>query len=70
MKRKKAKPKKAELPHGYLCAECAEAKGLKWPEGHCATSHYDECPYCREIKGLTSVTDWLRPGQKELKSWD
>lgn len=70
MARKKKQIKEDPFPHGYICHECATAKGLRWPKGHCATAHYEDCPYCNQNKSLCAVTDWLKPGEKELKSWD
>ena len=52
------------LPHGYICSECAEEKGGEWPEGHCATFHYNDCPYCGKRKALASVGDWNWPDRK------
>jgi hypothetical protein len=36
-----------KFPHYWLCSECADAKGGKWPEGHVATVTHGECPYCK-----------------------
>lgn len=56
---------------GYLCGPCAVNLGLTWPKNHCATSHEGKCDVCNnEGKSLTSITDWLKPNEKELKSWD
>ena len=48
----------------YLCAECAENLGGKWPEGHCATFHSAVCPVCNKEKGLANVGDWNWPDKK------
>jgi hypothetical protein len=55
---------------GYLCYECAVNLDLRWPKGHCATTHESKCEVCEQDKSLTSITDWLKPKEKELKSWD
>jgi len=49
---------------GYLCGECAEKLGGKWPEGHCATFHVDMCEICGEQKSLANVGDWNWPDRK------
>lgn len=61
-----------EFPHGYICGTCAKKKGLRWPKGHCATATIEECPYCGKEKSTTSISDWLKPGQRDipLGSWD
>ena len=62
--------KKVNLPHGYICSDCAIERGAKWPKNHVATRHDAVCPYCNKEKGLCSVTDWLWNGEKNLKTWD
>lgn len=57
-------PLDEELPHSYICSECAEKKGGKWPEGHCATFHHSDCPYCEKPKALANVGDWNWPDKK------
>lgn len=49
---------------GYICRECAEEKGCKWPYGHVATWHYGECPYCKQKTALCSTGDWNWPDRK------
>lgn len=51
------------FPHYYTCWECATEKGLVWPEGHCATMHFDVCLYCNEKKSLAAITDYQFPGK-------
>ena len=43
---------------GYICSECAEAKGATWPKGHMATWHTGECSQCGKTKSLCCWTDW------------
>lgn len=45
----------------YICAECAEKNGGKWPKGHAATMHTDKCDMCGEEKTLANVGDWNWP---------
>ena len=54
----------------YLCHQCADDIGWKWPDGHCATAHEGICDVCGEKKCLTCENDWLKPGQTKLKEWD
>lgn len=61
---------KSQFQHSHICSACAKKKGLRWPKGHCATQHYDECPYCKKVKGLTAITDWLKPDQKDINPYD
>lgn len=56
--------------YGYICHPCAVGAGLTWESGHCATAHYNICPYCLKNESLCAVTDWLMPRQKQLTSWD
>ena len=49
---------------GYLCKECAEKLGGKWPKGHAATFHYAKCDVCGEEKALANVGDWDWPDNK------
>ena len=53
---------------GYLCSECAEEHGGKWPEGHCATFHESTCELCGEQKYLCCVSDWNWSDGKE-RGW-
>lgn len=34
------------FPHYWICKACAEERGGKWPEGHCATVADIPCRYC------------------------
>jgi len=45
----------------YICAECAEARGGTWPDGHLATCHIGTCDLCGEQKSLANVGDWDWP---------
>lgn len=47
-----------DLKHSYICSKCAQSRGAKWPEGHCATIHVAECPYCGKEAGLANIGDW------------
>lgn len=70
-KKHKSKPvAKPDLPHYYICSDCAQARGGRWPEVHCATSHAGNCPYCNTKQTLVSITDWLWGDDKKLKFWD
>lgn len=51
---------------GYLCGECAENLGGRWPRGHRATFHGNICPVCLEVKMLASWDDWNWPRAKEI----
>jgi hypothetical protein len=57
---------------GYLCAECADGLGWRWPEGHCATMHTGKCGVCGEEKSLSCWNDWLVPGEDRMAphNWD
>lgn len=52
---------KLKLEHPYICGDCAQKHGGKWPEGHVATFHMGMCEYCRATKGLANVGDWNWP---------
>lgn len=69
---KKSKPKfkKVGLPHPYICFDCANQYGGKWPDGHCATAHTAECSYCKKEKQMVALTDFLWNGDKTLRVWD
>jgi len=49
---------------GYLCSECANKLGGKWPEGHVATFHFGDCDVCGKNKSLANVGDWNWPDKK------
>jgi len=54
---------------GYLCGECAELKGAKWPKGHRATFHSATCPFCKNCRPIASWDDWSwpkAPGHDEI----
>lgn len=55
------KTQKLELPFSYICFPCANERGGKWPEGHCATCHNDTCPYCKAHSQLACISDWNWP---------
>lgn len=66
--KKRAKP---DHSFDYICSECAQAKGGKWPEGHCATAHEGQCDICDNIKVLTARNDWHWHWAKQtLVNWD
>ena len=45
----------------YICHSCADKRGGKWPEGHCATQHAWFCAHCKQFAGLCAVDDWEWP---------
>lgn len=47
-----------DLPYDYICHQCADVRGGVWPEGHVATFHTGNCPYCDTSKGLANIGDW------------
>lgn len=55
-----ANPRDVTSP-SYICSDCAEHKGGKWPDGHVATCHQAMCGYCNQEKSLAHVTDWRWP---------
>lgn len=58
----KAKLNGPDLPHGYICHDCANRLGGRWPKYHVATCHYDVCKYCDEPnKNLASISDYDWP---------
>lgn len=62
---KKKKPPKLPLfPHYWMCWECAEKLGGKWPKGHCATVTSGICKYCDdpELKTIIPWVDFNWPG--------
>jgi len=46
---------------GYICFECARARGGVWPDGHVATISTGECPACKRKVSLASVGDYDWP---------
>jgi len=57
---------------GYLCSECAEGMGWRWPEGHMATCHTGKCNVCGKEKVLSCWNDWLVQGEDWIAfcNWD
>jgi len=51
---------------GYLCGECAEALGGKWPRGHRATFRAATCPICKVCRPIASWDDWDWPKAPEV----
>lgn len=49
------------IDRGYICHGCAARHKGEWPEGHRASAHEAECPYCAQTGMLTSITDWRWP---------
>lgn len=45
----------------YLCGECAERMGAKWPHGHRATFHPATCPFCQSCRPIACWDDWNWP---------
>lgn len=55
-----------DLPHYWICKECAESKGGKMPENHVCTVNHDTCEYCGEEKVVIPIRDFRWP-RKERK---
>lgn len=53
--------KKDELPHYWICAECAEKKGGKMPVGHICTVCHDKCEYCGKEDTVIPIRDFRWP---------
>lgn len=57
-------PKRTKPPKGesiYICSECAKDRGAKdrpYP-GNIVTMHSDVCFYCKQVKSLCAVDDYL-----------
>lgn len=52
------------VSHGaefYLCGQCAEGAGGRWPEGHKATFHGGTCYVCSKKASLCALSDWQWP---------
>lgn len=45
----------------WICSECAEANGGRWPKGHVATFHNGTCGWCNQTAGVTEPRDWCYP---------
>ena len=58
----------ADKDIGYLCDDCAVARGWKKPKGHMPTMHTANCDVCGERKSLSCWNDWLINGVQ--KEWD
>jgi hypothetical protein len=54
----------------YLCNKCAGKLGWTWPKGHQATANIGRCEVCNANVVLTCEDDWLKKGEKSLRSWD
>jgi len=63
-----ANAKKAQAA-GYLCGECAELLGGRWPKGHRATFHPATCPLCQVCRPIASWDDWSWPKTPEIDRW-
>ena len=50
-----------DWPCGFICKDCAEKRGGRWPEHHVATCHNDRCAYCGKTKTLANIGDWDWP---------
>ena len=48
----------------FVCGECAESAGGKFPVGHVACFHTGICPCCGCIKSLTEPRDYGHPNLK------
>lgn len=42
----------------YLCGDCADENGGKWPKGHVATFHAGKCNICGKEASLCCATDY------------
>lgn len=51
---------------GYLCGDCAELRGGRWPKGHRATFYPATCPLCKRCRPLASWDDWNWPKAPEI----
>ena len=50
----------------YICTDCAEERGGRWPEGHAATWHEGECEYCHTPEvALSNIGDWNWPDKRK-----
>ena len=56
--------------HWFICPTCARDKGGTWPEGHCATVHYDNCPYCGRRGSLAGINDYTWDDGIKRGEWD
>lgn len=50
----------------YLCGQCAEDLGAKWPRGHRASFYPATCPFCKNYRPIASWDDWNWPKAPEL----
>jgi hypothetical protein len=48
----------------YMCGDCAENLGGRWPRGHRATFHPAICPICKHTRAVASWDDWNWPKAK------
>jgi hypothetical protein len=53
-----SKKKKIDEEIGFICTQCAEERGCKWPPHHVATMHTGICPFCGKEKSLANEGDW------------
>lgn len=51
----------------WVCFECAQKVGGKFPEGHLATWHIDICDVCKETKSVTEPRDFGYPDFTKAK---
>jgi len=54
----------------YLCDDCADSFGWRWPEHHVATFHTGICDVCKQERSLSCENDWLKKGETKLSDWD
>ena len=57
-----------DIKFGYICADCAQKNGAKWPKNHIATLHKSICDICGEYKMLSNTSDWDWPADKKYLS--
>lgn len=55
-----------KLPHYWICSDCADRMGAKFPEGHICTSCMGDCGYCgTKDTRCTPVVDFDWPKEVE-----
>lgn len=58
-----------KLPYGIICFDCAIKMGAKCQGGH--TVYEDKCPYCKEQKGVSTISDYIWPKEYGVNYvWD
>lgn len=55
----------------WICTDCAVKNKGKFPKGHIATWHIEECGWCHENKAVTEPKDYGFPryeSHKDMRS--